>query len=765
MRRVEPIGPTNAKIMLIGEAPGETEEKLRKPFTGASGRLLDQLLLKNGIRRDSLYITNAIKVRPPGNKLDRLGELGLTKEQFRPELMEEIDRVRPNICILLGNTPLEFIAHHGQVTKWRGSTLSYSIKGREQKVIPTIHPAACMRNWTYSYFLNFDIQKAIREAEFPELKRMEREYLCNPTYTEVIEHLNRMEAEATHISLDLETYMKTGLIRCIGLGDAPNWAISIPILRPGMKPAWSHSEEVTILTKIHNLLTNPSKRIIAQNATFEMSQMSPLTGGKMNIWMCTMRAHALLYPEFPHGLDFLTSIYTDVPYYKDEGKVGSDKGTDYDSLLKYNCKDVAVTFEVALELERELKEIGMWRYYCEYENPLMHALWRIQCKGVKIDVDRLAHFKEKMDREIEELKGKITDSIGYYPNPRSNKQMCQFLYNDLGLPPKYKRGKKNPTTDEEALKQLYAKYGKEEIKDLLTIRQLRTLRETFLQMKLSADGRIRTSYGTTKTGRLSSSANLLGEGANLQNIPKRKGKWIREIFIPDKGKVWWKADLSQAEARIVAWCANDLGLKNIFNSGEDVHKLVASWAFNVPIEEVTTAQRNISKNTVHAMSYDTGPQTFAKEIEKPVKEAKRIMGLYEKTFPNIKGVYHRDIQAKINKNRTLETPFGRKRMFIGRWGPDLFREAYNYIPQSTVGQIINIAILQLEYKLPEGADMLIQVHDEICGQCYEGDLPLVYSLVKKAMEIPININGEPLTIPTEFETGPNWSDTKLYEGG
>ena len=150
---VKPTGPKNAKIVIIGEAPGPEEIRTGIPFTGTSGELLNQCLISSGLVREELYLTNVVKVRPPDNKLDRLGELGHTVEEFYPILYKELREVKPNVIIALGATPLLALTGQTSITKYRGSVMEWE----GIKVIPAIHPAACLRQWQWVYLLQFDL--------------------------------------------------------------------------------------------------------------------------------------------------------------------------------------------------------------------------------------------------------------------------------------------------------------------------------------------------------------------------------------------------------------------------------------------------------------------------------------------------------------------------------------------------------------------------------------------------------------------------------
>ena len=761
MKRVESTGPINAKIMVVGEAPGIDEERLGIPFVGASGQLLDTLLCSVGINRLSCYITNVVKVRPPANDLKRLGELGLQIRDFYPELYAEVNRVKPNVIIALGNTPLEALTGLTSITKYRGSILEGLPAIAGTKIVPSLHPAACLRTYTWTHILKFDLKRALAQSTYPDICRVDRTYIINPTFDQILEELDRLMS-AEYLSVDLETYMRSGLIRTVGLGDSSTRAFCIPILNK-MTPIWSEVEEKEIWLRLYLLLTNPEIKIIAQNAQFELTQLKPFTEGRMQIWMDTLRSHAITYPEMPHSLAFLNSIYTDLPFYKDDGKVSDEGSSSFNTLQIYNCKDVCVTYEIAMKLEDELKESKLWSFYHTQDVPLMHTLHRIQMHGVLIDQQKLAQNKIDITAKIEKLDKLFLDSVGYPVNPKSHKQMTTFLYDKdkgLGLPKKFKHGTANLTANEEALTDLYHKTGRAEVKLLLETRQLRTLKETFLEMKLSPDGRIRTSYGVTETGRLSSSADVFDVGANLQNIPKRKGEWIREMFIPDPGKIWVKADLKQADARVVAWLADDRVLKKLFNSGEDIHKQVAALMFNKPVSDITKEERELAKRAVHSTNYGIGPVTFAKNAGITKQKAEICISDYMRTFPNVRSVFQANVDIALRQNRTLITPFGRKRVFFDRYSDTLLREAYAYVPQSFVADYINLALAGLETELPEGANLLLQVHDEIDLQCYPSDLELVKSLLRKHIERPIFVYTDYLTIPLDISSGPNWASTE-----
>lgn len=708
-----------------------------------------------------------------GIRIEDYIELYLNNKDVRLTLIN----YKPNLIIGLGNEPLKYFTGNFGITKWRGSILESNVG---IKFLPVIDPGKCFKQWTLSHILLVDLKKGKKESEFPELKRKERHFEINPTFDKVITTLQKFTTNSKPLTIDLETYYNVGLIRCLGITDSDNFGICIPFLE-SHAPYWLEKQEVEIWLALYPLLT--SGRMVAQNAQFELSQLSAYTLGNVNIYMCTMRAHGLLYPEFPHSLAFTTSTYTDMVYYKDDGKISDDKGRGFEQLQIYNCRDIVATHEVFEEETKELKEIGLYNFYHEFEAPLTMTLWKMQERGVKIDLDllkkeqeRVGHLRykgpkliEKMG-ELEQLDKELTELVGFQLNVKSNKQMIAFI-KSIGLKPKKVTKKRKDgttyraeTADEQAMEDLYkANPDIPALSKVMEVRRLRTLRETFLELKLTVDGRLTTNYGITETGRLSSKENLFGIGANLQNIPKRRGKFIRRLFIPDKGKVLIKADLSQAEARVVAWLARDINYINMFKSGKDIHTLYASLIFGQSYESITETLRDKAKILRHAKNYNMGPRTMAISLGITMKEAKYLIAEDDKLFPNIKGVFYANAEEQLRKNRTLTTPFGRKRTFFDRWSNNMLREAYAYIPQSTVADYINRAMIKLDYCLPKEANLLAQIHDEILLQCYPYQVEEVYKLLKKHTEIEIIVGGEPLIIPLDVEIGPNWADVIDYK--
>jgi len=780
MGKIVPFeGSTSSKIYVVGEAPGENEEVEGRPFVGGSGRLLNRLLMEVGLVRSECRIGNLMRVRPPGNNFAHF-YLDKMKKFPRPELLEgirylkeDIKMCNPNIVLVLGGEALRALTGEMGITNWRGSVLFSKELGC--KLLPTLHPASLLRAWGNVPLVLFDFKKLRREAKTPDYTLRTKEFILAPDYDRVMYELGRLK-DVKRISFDVETD-EDRHITALALADGPYRAISIPFTNSTGAPYWKLEEEIAVWKECKMVLENPNIGKIAQNAQFDiiMLMINPYHINVKGLVLDTMCAHHTIYPEMAasegmetgagkkmktiggggKSLGLLCSIYTTQPYYKHWGKSGNDM-----TFWKYNGMDACVTFEAAIELEKEMKEFGVFEFYHKFVHPLIPILLEMQIRGVKIDQSVRVDAYKWYEEETEKLQAKIDGAVGRPINVMSHNQLKQLLYVDLGLPPKYKRGTIKTTTDEEALRELGKKYKSPIFDLILEIRHNRKLLGTYLDDKGGEDGRLRCSYviGGTETGRLSSRQSVFGSGTNLQNIPHGV---CRRMFVADGGKVFMEADLSQAEARVVAYLSEEGRLIDLFSSGGDIHTQNAAWIFNKELSEVSLTERTLAKRLVHASNYGIGPRAFGHHAGIREAEARVLLGKYFDTFPNIKAWQLRT-QAGLNKTRTVTTPMGRKRTFFGRWGEQLFREAYAFVPQSTVADLLNLALIRLREARPE-VELVLQVHDSFVLQCLIEDVGKWYEWVEEAFDIPILVGGKELRIPIEIKVGKNWEDMEVVK--
>jgi len=790
---VPPSGPTNAKIVLVGEAPGEQEVNKGAPFIGGSGQLLRQLMSQVGLVPAQCYMTNVIKHRPPKNDFSLL-YTDLQRRmnpsdyliQSQQQLIEEINRVSPNITVLLGAEALRAVTGYRQIGNWRGSILETKVG----KCVPTFHPSYVLRMYDDYPILQLDLKRVRDESTNAGVNVPKPRFIVNPSFSDVITYLSR---RPKRLAFDIET---TGsLIRCLGLASSKDEAICIPFISNPARPRvgsgmmifnteanqplsqnhWTPEQEYEIWRRIADLMSDERVQKVAQNAPFDMERLARQAGVFVkNLHMDTMIAWHTLYPELPKGLDFLCSILTRVPYYS-----GYDASDDYSTWV-YNCWDCVVTYECSDVIEKDVNSLPLvtQSYYHFVKKPAVETFLFVEQEGILVNNE----LKTKRRLEVQEVALDLSNKIkgmsgGLVANPSSDTQIKKYLYQTLGLSVIYNRKTGSPTTDKHAREKLAKKYPEHkllfDVLDEYSI--IDTLLTGFLNKELNTDGRMRTHYnvGGTLTDRLSSS----GEGVtqwiatNLQNAPRGKDKTqkysyrFREMFIADPGEVLLKCDLSQAEFRLVVWLARIERLIKRYQvePNFDVHKMVASMIFNKPESEIgnDSPERSLAKNGVYGGNYAMQYQTAAKTYRMPLETAKFILDSYRRIIPEIP-IWWTTVDNKLRQNRTLINAMGRRRIFFGRLDDqDTFRAAYSDEAQSLVSGIINrAAVLANETFKRSECRLLLQVHDELVFGCKKELVNTYTPRIRNLMEYPLLFPGvvEPLVIPADISMGDNWHD-------
>ena len=777
-RIIPAIGPKEAKIAIVGEAPGANEETEGKPFVGASGRLLQSLMFRAGMTWGDCYVTNVIKERPPKNDIEKFLKITKTRvehrdtfDQYVALLKEELKEVNPNVVLAVGNVSLYALTGETGITSWRGSIMESSlIPGL--KVIPTIHPAAAIRMYMYQYYIFNDIQRMKEEARFPYIKQKPYVYLTNPRLDEALDYLEECK-KSDLVGFDIEVSgFKYGLseVSCISFSHDYKTSMCIPFTRAG-NPRWSLDNEKQLWDTICDILQDEKLRKIAQNKFFDTHFLFRRYGIVTKNCEDTMIAQAILRPDFPKSLDFINSMYTDINYYKADGKEFFGGLGNEEIFWTYNAKDSIVLSLVWDEMEKELKERDLWKTY-RGQNDLVEALVFMSEHGMKLDTEGLVNKSEETKHILEQLEARFYNLAGKAFNLRSNKQLKEYFYGpkskgNLGLPAYKNKGK--PTLDESALiklsRPLTTRPAIEEARILLEHRKLSKLRGTYYEMSYDEDGRIRSSMNPvgTRFGRLSSSQNIFGTGANLQNQPYA----LKEYFLVDEGHVGYEIDLSQAENRIVAYVAPEPKLIEAFEKGIDIHRRTASYIFKKHESEISDepgsapqfgsgeySERFWGKKGNHAFNYDQSANAFSEQMLISRGEAQAIYNAYHNAYAGIKK-YHNLIQQQLQENRTLTNLFGRRYTFLDRWDYNLFKAAYAFIPQSTIADIINQwGIIPLYEEYPEVV-LLNQIHDSIVFE-----IPVSVPLERHAeiiLEIsgrlsqPLTWRGRSFTIPCELK--------------
>lgn len=784
------------RIALVGEAPGEDEEIYLTPFVGYSGKLLDGLLSSAKIIRRTCFVGNVYQYRPPGNKIEVVDRGCPQWLESITQLQEDLVKFNPTVICALGETAMHLLTGKTGITKYRGSILPCTfVPGL--KVVPTIHPAAVLRVYTWYKVVKFDLDRVKEESASSALNLPERTFTIVQTLPEALAVMERLRS-VPRFSFDIETNMKGHLV-CIGFSDHPSRAWTIPL-----DMRWTGVEYLTIMQSLEALMQSPAQKI-AQNAQFDMTCLAWHYGIVVrNLWMDTMLAHHACFPEFRKSLAFQCSLYTREPYYKDEGKEdGSEKewgakllsqDESKNKLFIYNCKDAAVTFECAEKLDVLLDKLSARAGYTLDMNLLEVAMF-MTVRGALVDQARCTAKITEIDGWIANLNETCEKVFGRPVNVKSPRDMKALLYDELKLPPVYNAEKKL-TTNADALIKLTQKTGNPTIKLLLKIRQFRT-HQAFFSPGVYSDGRMHASSNIagTENARWSSSASILG-GRNFMNIPSGDQPPhinCRDIYIADPGMIMVGWDKKGAEACVVSYKAwlitGDASYKNVIDSGEKIHVWLMRRLIRRGICPLSEEQLNaelrlpddqrsftfkiwyyISKKAIHAFSYGMGYLKFcnvcAEETDGEVivepYVSKQVRGVIYEELSSIPK-WQIAVQTLMRTQRHMLTAFGRIRYFFERMGDDLFGEAYAFEPQATVADDVARALRRTYDELPS-VEPLQQNYDSILCQCPIEQKDEVLPKMKLIAEQPFTLTSFDgsqsvrLTIPVSLKAGRSWGE-------
>uniref|UniRef100_A0A6M3KN76 Putative DNA polymerase n=1 Tax=viral metagenome TaxID=1070528 RepID=A0A6M3KN76_9ZZZZ len=790
-RIVSPYGSSQAKIMIVGEAPGKTEDTEGEPFVGPAGKLLTQLINIAGIPRTSTYMHNVVPIRPKGNDIKEfitISDKGVHATpdyyKYEKELYELIDKSKANVIVAVGGTAMYALTRRIGIMKWRGSILSFTYNGKMHKVIPIIHPSATLRDnkgkeqssmyasggstYIWQHLIIKDLKRVREESKSPELSLPARVLHIRPTYDEIINFLREIEKSGKDVGLDIEVMRRS--ISCISIGTDPFEVMSIPFIDGAHNDYLSPLQEVEVWDLLSYIFEDEKRIKIGHNIFFDADFIFQDYGIRAFPVKDTMVAQAILYPELRKGLDFVTSWWTREPYYKDDGKQYTKFGGSDDDFWRYNALDTAIVLEALPKMEGVINSINNTKTY-DRQTKLIEPLIYMNNRGMRIDIEEKNILSVKAEQKIIMLQEKLNKEVGTYINPKSSQQVMNYFYIVKGHKPYLKKGV--PTSEESALKRL-ARKGEKAAQIMLEMRRLSTLKSRYLDMILSKDGRLRTSFnpvGAADSGRLSSSKNIFKEGGNIQNLHP---EFLR-LIIADEGHVLYSMDLKQADMRVVAYIAPEFKMIDAFESNRDVHKQTAALMFHKTIQEISDEEGSSSiggglfserfwgKKANHEFNYGIGYRTFAYQQEIPENEGKLIYTQYHNAYPGLHNSYYPWIQDKLAHNRTLITcePFLRKRTFLAKWGYDLFNEAYSFIPQSTVADTVNEWGLNFIYYNNDldiaKVDLLNQIHDSIVFQ-----ISLKHSwkkharainLIKSSLEQTLRFEGRSFYIPIDLAMG------------
>ena len=483
----------------------------------------------------------------------------------------------------------------------------------------------------------------------------------------------------------------------------------------------------------------------------------------------TMLAHYIVQPELHHNMDYMAETLLDYQTIHIDQLIGprgkgqrSMRDLQPQEVYEYAAEDADVTLRLKNVLEQKLKEVDGERLFYDIEMPLVPVLAEMELTGVCLDTAALAETGKNFNRRLAEYEQKIYAEAGETFNISSPKQVGDILFGKMKIVDKPKKTKKGQyVTSEEVLTQLRSRAPI--VDDILSYRGLKKLLGTYVEalprLINPRTGHIHTCFNQaiTATGRLSSS------DPNLQNIPIRDddGKEIRKSFVPEPGCLFFSADYSQIELRIMAHLSQDEHMLDAFRSGTDIHAATAAKIWHVPVEEVTPEQRKKAKQANFGIIYGISTYGLAQRMNISNSEARQLIDDYFATFPRVKA-YMDEAIATCREKGYAETIYHRRRYL-----PDIAsrnatvrgfaeRNAINAPIQGSEADIIKVAMIHIFKRFAtEGlrSRMILQVHDELNFSVYPEEREQVERIVIEEME-----NACRLSIPLTADAGwgANW---------
>ena len=484
----------------------------------------------------------------------------------------------------------------------------------------------------------------------------------------------------------------------------------------------------------------------------------------------TMIAHYLVNPDMGHNMDVLAETYLDYsPQSIIEliGKKGINQGSMRDvpieKITEYAVEDADITFQLKHYFEKEMDTAQTLDLYKKVELPLVEVLTAMECEGINLDVSFLEELSINLTVDIQKLEEAIYTAAGETFNLASPKQLGPILFDKLKLVDKPKKTKTGQySTAEDVLSYLAKEHSI--ISDIIDWRSLKKLQNTYvdaLPKEINPrTGRVHTIYNqaVAATGRLSSN------NPNLQNIPIRtpRGQQVRKAFIPrDENHVLMAADYSQIELRIIAALSKDDGMITAFQNKEDIHQATAAKVFDLPLEEVSRAQRSNAKTVNFGIIYGVSAFGLSQQTDLNRTEAKELIDTYYATYPKLRN-YMRDQVDFARDNGYVTTVLGRRRYLkdinsqnaVVRGAAE--RNAVNAPIQGSAADIIKLAMICIQNRLEKEnwkSKMLLQVHDELVFDVPKEEVEALHKMVKSEME-----NAFCLDVPlvVDIGIGNNW---------
>lgn len=769
---VSSTGPPEAKIGIVGEAPGYYEVQQGEPFTGASGKLLNLVLKHNGIERSEVFLTNACLCRPPDNGTPPKSAV----KACRNRLDGELRSTGVQTVMALGNTASEALLDQTGVTKLRIGPGRPAKRLPGVRVISTIHPAACLRQADQFPNLVADFRK----VGAPNVIWTPPQYIVADTELDALNLLQQVDVRTSdgkkRLVIDIEVDVEKDIafdhpnqygMLCVGIGYAKNRVLVL-------------SEGVMVSQKVRDRLGQllRSRRVIAQNGKFDCSGLQPIIGGLALYGDTMLASYALDERPGVHSLEYLAVEVLGAPDWKHDLDKFNAKKLGYGVvprpiLYKYNAYDVSCTWDLWEYYEKLFESRPELRRVHDFLVAASNELMYVELNGLTVDREYLSKLEVEyidvlndMELDIERIVLRAKSTASYDKrgvlNPRSPMQVTKFL-RDMNV-----IVDSTNVATLELVRERVTGDVLDFIDALLRHRREAKLYSTYVKgiRQRLYRGRVYPTFllhGTT-TGRLSC------RNPNLQNIPRESR--IRRIFVPAKPtSVFVNVDYAQAELRVLSFLASDSYFRDIFNGGErDVFDELTPILYTqaTPPQEGFSAGEEFAawkelrirvKAFVYGLSYGREAGSIASEFRISQAEA---MGLQRNFFATIPEIveFQKETKSKVLKGNDLITPWGRHRRFpliTKENRRDVMNEALAFLPQSTASDMCLQAMTWARQELKGVAYIRNIVHDSILAECDRSDAEDVATTLDRLMvKSAETIVGDYVKFKTEYKIGTDW---------
>lgn len=764
-RHVLGEGPTPCRLMIVGEAPGGNEDRLGRPFVGQAGQLLVECLLRVGLKREQVYITNAIHRRPPANRKPTTAEV---KAEWA-ELEGELERVQPAVVVAMGDTALRALTGKAGITKHRGIELSL---GGSMQILPTFHPAYALRNPSITEIIVGDLRRAVGllAGSLP----------TGDVLVQTVSDLRSLSdtdrdalVQAPVLAYDVET---AGL----DPSDPEKVMVGIGLSATGdrafyfLPPTWRW---------LAAYVFSGAHKYVAHNGKFDNRWLRRY-GIEITQTFDTMLAAYLL--DENRGSFKLERLAVEMlgvpPYHTDTEEALTDgRAADLDpTVLGARCgRDCAYTFRIYQQQREELlKDTGLTHIMQHILMPLSRLLEQVEGAGIPIDIGLLERRLEIVVQQalshVRDMKQLTGDSINF----NSSQALARVLFEQFNLPVVKRTPGGKPSTDKTVLAELKDRHPF--VQHLLDYRKCMKYESAYYRrwQDKAQDGLLRGNFwlinvskdrAGTRTGRLS---------GDLQQIPRQfkdtpEHLRLKDLFIAPPGFVFLEADYSQIELRCAAWLANEPAMLAAYREGRDLHTETARAVLGA--ENPTEQDRSRAKPVNFGFLYGMGAEKFQRyalteyKVRFTLEEAEAIRRKFFATFHGLPRWYLRQ-EMEVKRTRQVRGPLGQIRRLPDIRSPDrqlqgeAVRQAINTPVQQVATQLLFLAAIEFRPALVAvGGEIVNLVHDSFLALCPEPLVLLVgntaiHVMTKTVPRIVQDRFGVTIPIPLEAEVkvGRSW---------